>query len=126
MTNFSVNYCYQFMMMLQGRIPVRVRLFLIVNRTFASLLRPLPRNSFSHPSFQHFLLMHLFQRRPPLATTTSYHLRFSKQYTAPGWFDKIWSIMKNMLAADFRKKVHMIRESQLPDFLADGYPELAG
>jgi hypothetical protein len=34
MTNFSVNYCYQFMMMLQGRIPVRVRLFLIVNRTF--------------------------------------------------------------------------------------------
>lgn len=33
MKNFSVSYCYQFMMMLQGRIPVRVRLFLIVNRT---------------------------------------------------------------------------------------------
>lgn len=31
MTNFSVMYCYQFMMMLQGRIPVRVRMFLIVN-----------------------------------------------------------------------------------------------
>jgi hypothetical protein len=31
MSNFSVSYCYQFMMMLQGRIPVRVRLFLIVN-----------------------------------------------------------------------------------------------
>uniref|UniRef100_A0A7S2MV84 CRAL-TRIO domain-containing protein n=1 Tax=Helicotheca tamesis TaxID=374047 RepID=A0A7S2MV84_9STRA len=30
-SNFSVNYCYQFMMMLQGRVPVRVRLFLIVN-----------------------------------------------------------------------------------------------
>jgi hypothetical protein len=43
--------------------------------------------------------------------------------TAPGWFDKIWSIMKNMLAADFRKKVHMIRESQLPEFLADGYSQ---
>ena len=31
MKNFDVNYCWQFMMMLQGRIPVRVRLFLIVN-----------------------------------------------------------------------------------------------
>jgi CRAL/TRIO domain len=31
MKNFDVNYCYQFMMMLQGRVPVRVRLFLIVN-----------------------------------------------------------------------------------------------
>mmetsp|Transcript_33925 Transcript_33925/g.50652 ORF Transcript_33925/g.50652 Transcript_33925/m.50652 type:complete len:275 (-) Transcript_33925:339-1163(-) len=30
-SNFSVSYCYQFMMMLQGRVPVRVRLFLIVN-----------------------------------------------------------------------------------------------
>jgi CRAL/TRIO domain len=29
--NFNVNYCYQFMMVLQGRIPARVRLFLIVN-----------------------------------------------------------------------------------------------
>jgi hypothetical protein len=31
MKNFDVNYCYQFMVMLQGRVPVRVRLFLIVN-----------------------------------------------------------------------------------------------
>jgi len=31
MTNFSVNYCFQFMKMLQGKIPVRVRMFLIVN-----------------------------------------------------------------------------------------------
>mmetsp|Transcript_5433 Transcript_5433/g.13600 ORF Transcript_5433/g.13600 Transcript_5433/m.13600 type:complete len:265 (+) Transcript_5433:232-1026(+) len=30
-TNFSVSYCLNFMKMLQGRIPVRVRLFLIVN-----------------------------------------------------------------------------------------------
>jgi hypothetical protein len=29
MQNFSVDYCYQFMMMLQGRIPVRVRMFLV-------------------------------------------------------------------------------------------------
>ena len=29
--NFSVSYCLQFMTMLQGRIPVRVRLFLIVD-----------------------------------------------------------------------------------------------
>lgn len=71
MSNFSVNYCYQFMMMLQGRIPVRVRLFLIVN--------------------------------------------------PPGWFGKIWNIMKPMLASDFRKKVHMIQEADLNKFLQDGY-----
>ena len=73
MANFSVNYCYQFMMMLQGRVPVRVRLFLIVN--------------------------------------------------PPGWFDAIWTIMKPMLAPDFRKKVHMIPQTQLVDFLAAGYEE---
>jgi len=67
MENFSVNYCYQFMMMLQGRIPVRVRQFLIVN--------------------------------------------------PPSWFDAIWKIMKPMLAADFRKKVHMIKESELKHHL---------
>lgn len=31
MSNFSVDYCYQFMMMLQGKVPARVRMFLIVN-----------------------------------------------------------------------------------------------
>merc|ERR1712176_998110 len=31
MTNFSVDYCLQFMNMLQGKIPARVRMFLIVN-----------------------------------------------------------------------------------------------
>lgn len=72
-TNFSISYCHSFMMMLQGRIPVRVRLFLIVN--------------------------------------------------PPSWFDKIWSIMKPMLAADFRKKVHMIKEDKLGDFLMEGYEE---
>lgn len=71
MANFSITYCYEFMLMLQGRVPVRVRLFLIVN--------------------------------------------------PPGWFDKIWNIMKPMLAADFRKKVHMIPESDLPNFLMEGY-----
>mgnify|MGYP003565649968 CR=1 FL=1 len=72
-SNFSVDYCYQFMMMLQGRVPVRVRMFLIVN--------------------------------------------------PPGWFDKIWSIMKGMLAKDFRKKVHMIPESELGQFLEAGFEE---
>ncbi len=71
MTNFSVNYCYQFMMMLQGRIPVRVRLFLIVN--------------------------------------------------PPAWFSNIWAIMKPMLAPDFRMKVHVIPESELPKFMEQGY-----
>lgn len=70
-SNFSVSYCLGFMKMLQGRIPVRVRLFLIVN--------------------------------------------------PPSWFDKIWGIMKPMLAKDFRKKVHMIPASGLGEFLADGY-----
>jgi hypothetical protein len=75
MENFSVNYCLQFMQMLQGKNPVRVRLFLIVN--------------------------------------------------PPGWFGKIWAIMKPMLAPDFRKKVHMIPESRLNEFLADGYQQYA-
>ena len=39
----------------------------------------------------------------------------------PSWFNKIWAIMKPMLAPEFRKKVHMIKESQLSDFLADGF-----
>lgn len=72
-TNFSIRYCHNFMMMLQGKVPVRVRMFLIVN--------------------------------------------------PPSWFDKIWTIMKPMLAADFRKKVHMIPESQLNDYLTDGFEE---
>jgi hypothetical protein len=29
--NFQINYCHQFMMMLQGRVPARVEIFLIVN-----------------------------------------------------------------------------------------------
>lgn len=70
-TNFSVSYCHQFMMMLQGRVPVRVRLFLIVN--------------------------------------------------PPSWFGRIWSIMKGMLAEDFRKKVHMIPCSQLNNHLESDF-----
>ena len=57
--------------MLQGRVPVRVRMFLIVN--------------------------------------------------PPSWFGKIWAIMKGMLAADFRKKVHMIPDSEVSKFLAPGF-----
>ena len=59
------------MLMLQGKIPVRVRLFLIVN--------------------------------------------------PPSWFDKIWKIMKMVLAADFRQKVKMIQESELHHYLNDNY-----
>ena len=72
-SNFSISYCSKFMMMLQGRVPVRVRLFLIVN--------------------------------------------------PPAWFDKIWRIMKPMLAPDFRRKVHMIPEYELDKFLMDGYQQ---
>ena len=73
MKNFSVDYCLQFMNMLQGKIPVRVRMFLIVN--------------------------------------------------PPGWFGMIWRIMKPMLSEDFRKKVSVIYESELSNFLAEGFEE---
>jgi hypothetical protein len=69
MENFNFDYCYQFMRTLQGKFPVRVRLFLIVN--------------------------------------------------PPGWFGKIWNMIRPLLAADFRKKVHMIPESELPTFFPD-------
>mmetsp|Transcript_22805 Transcript_22805/g.63420 ORF Transcript_22805/g.63420 Transcript_22805/m.63420 type:complete len:283 (+) Transcript_22805:61-909(+) len=72
--NFSVDYCFQFMKMLQGRVPVRVRLFLIVN--------------------------------------------------PPGWFGKIWAIMKPMLAKDFRQKVFMIKQEALSDHLMQDFEEL--
>lgn len=71
MSNFSVDYCYQFMMMLQGRVPVRVRQFLIVN--------------------------------------------------PPAWFGMIWKVMKPMLAPDFRKKVHVIKEAKLGEYLEAGF-----
>lgn len=73
MSNFSVDYCLQFMKMLQGRIPVRVRMFLIVN--------------------------------------------------PPGWFGMIWKIMKPMLTDDFRKKVSVIYEPELSNFLAEGFED---
>jgi len=73
MVNFSISYCLEFMKMLQGRVPARVRLFLIVN--------------------------------------------------PPGWFGKIWSIMKPMLAKDFRKKVHIIPTSELDQHLMEGYAQ---
>jgi len=71
MTNFSVDYCLQFMNMLQGKIPVRVRMFLIVN--------------------------------------------------PPGWFGTIWKIMKPMLGKDFRRKVHVVPETELSNYLAKGF-----
>jgi hypothetical protein len=73
MGNFSVSYCLEFMKMLQGRSPVRVRMFVILD--------------------------------------------------PPSWFDMIWRIMKSVLAADFRKKVHMIPKSQIGEFLMTEYPE---
>jgi hypothetical protein len=71
MKNFSVDYCLQFMNMLQGKIPVRVRMFLIVN--------------------------------------------------PPRWFATIWSIMQPMLSKDFRKKVHVVPETELSKYLAEGF-----
>jgi hypothetical protein len=73
MGNFSVSYCLEFMKMLQGRSPVRVRMFVIAN--------------------------------------------------PPSWFNVVWKIMKPMLASDFRRKVKMIPQSQIGEFLMEGYEE---
>ena len=40
----------------------------------------------------------------------------------PAWFDKIWKIMKPMLAPSFRKKVHMIPQSRLNEFVGGQQP----
>ncbi|CAJ1936019.1 unnamed protein product [Cylindrotheca closterium] len=74
MSNFEVNYCYQFMMVLQAVVvPVAVELFLIVN--------------------------------------------------PPSWFGGIWKIMKPMLAPSFRKKVKVIKEPMLDNYLMEGYQQ---
>ena len=39
----------------------------------------------------------------------------------PVWFDTVWKIMKPMLVPSFRKKVHMIPEHKLKDFLEPGF-----
>lgn len=39
----------------------------------------------------------------------------------PSWFGKVWKIMKTMLSAEFQKKVQMIPECSLSNFLAPGY-----
>jgi len=51
MENFSFDYCLQFMNMLQGKIPVRVRMFLIVNPpgwfgTIWSIMKPMLSKDF--------------------------------------------------------------------------------
>lgn len=73
MGNFSISYCLEFMKMLQGRSPVRVRMFVIID--------------------------------------------------PPSWFDMIWKVMKSVMPADFRKKVHMIPKTKIGEFLMDEYPE---
>uniref|UniRef100_A0A7S4JRV5 CRAL-TRIO domain-containing protein n=2 Tax=Odontella aurita TaxID=265563 RepID=A0A7S4JRV5_9STRA len=55
-SNFSVSYCHQFMMMLQGRVPVRVRLFLIVNPpgwfgTIWKIMKPMLADDFRKKVF---------------------------------------------------------------------------
>lgn len=41
----------------------------------------------------------------------------------PKWFGKVWAIMKPMLSKSFAKKVHMIPEDRLEDFLMSGYEQ---
>jgi hypothetical protein len=39
----------------------------------------------------------------------------------PGWFPSIWKIMKRMLSRQFRKKVFMIKEEALDDYLEERF-----
>ena len=41
----------------------------------------------------------------------------------PSWFSKVWKIMKPMLSPAFRKKVHMIPEAKLSQFLPVDYAQ---
>jgi CRAL/TRIO domain len=41
----------------------------------------------------------------------------------PGWFPAIWKIMKRMLSHEFRKKVFMIKEEALDDYLEEGFED---
>ena len=41
----------------------------------------------------------------------------------PKFFGSIWKIMKPMLSKSFAKKVHIIEEERLGEFLVDGYQE---
>lgn len=41
----------------------------------------------------------------------------------PPWFGNIWAIMKPMLSTEFQKKVKMIPECQLDQYLAPGYEQ---
>lgn len=41
----------------------------------------------------------------------------------PPWFGSVWTIMKTMLSTEFQKKVKMIPECQLDEYLAPGFEE---
>lgn len=102
MGNFDTNYCYQFMMGLQSVIvPVAVELFLIVNVS-------------SFVAYCYF---------PRFITILGKHLMFFFSFLQkpPSWFGKIWKIMRPMLKPSFRKKVKVINESLLDEYLMVGY-----
>uniref|UniRef100_A0A7S1Y071 CRAL-TRIO domain-containing protein n=1 Tax=Grammatophora oceanica TaxID=210454 RepID=A0A7S1Y071_9STRA len=39
----------------------------------------------------------------------------------PSWFGSIWAIVRPMFAKSFRRKVHMIKGSQMADYFAEGF-----
>jgi CRAL/TRIO domain len=41
----------------------------------------------------------------------------------PPWFGTVWAIMKTMLSTEFQKKVKMIPECQLNEYLAPGFEQ---
>ncbi len=74
MDNFSVEYWRHFMKMLQGGVPARVGLVLIVN--------------------------------------------------PPSWFGAIWNVTKRSLQSGFQRRVKMIPEEKLNQYLAQEYQDL--
>eukprot|EP00980_Cylindrotheca_fusiformis_P022075 scaffold8966_cov73-Cylindrotheca_fusiformis.AAC.4 len=41
----------------------------------------------------------------------------------PGWFGKIWRIMKSMLSRSFSKKVRIVEQTKLRNYLQEGFEE---
>lgn len=41
----------------------------------------------------------------------------------PRWFGQVWRVMRPMLSKDFARKVYIIKERRLGDFLMDGYEQ---
>eukprot|EP00977_Amphora_coffeiformis_P016436 scaffold5092_cov179-Amphora_coffeaeformis.AAC.20 len=55
--------------------------------------------------------------------STAVHVDLFLIVNPPKWFDKVWNIMKPMLSPNFCKKIHMIHEAALGEYLDPGFPK---